>query len=61
MFIVVYRKNGEMYLDTKYYGTFPDFDSAYEFLCELPNCENENPVCDSVGVKYVQELTPAKL
>lgn len=61
MFIVIYRKTGELNLDTKHYGPFTDFDLAYEFLCELPNCSNENPVCDSTGVKYVQELIPAKL
>lgn len=55
MFIVIYRKHGELNMDTKHIGPFNDHDSAYEHLCTIPAIgicgEYENQGC-----KHIVEL-----
>jgi len=34
--IVVYRKHGDLQIETKFYGPFANHDEAYDFLCGLP-------------------------
>ena len=56
--IVVYRANGEMNIETKFYGPFADHDEAYEFLCTLPavGIYNEEEHEGQHGCKYTQVL-----
>lgn len=56
--IVIYRPHGRLNIETKYYGPFDDFDTAYDYLCSLPalgyqftQADHDHP-----GVKFVQGL-----
>lgn len=63
MYIIIYRLHGQLHIDTQYIGTFPDFDSAYDYFCTLPAIgatttheEHLRP-----GIKTIEELQPPKL
>lgn len=36
MWVVIFRRHGELNCDTRYIGPFANFDAAYEHLCSLP-------------------------
>ena len=50
MFIVVFKAKDALNCEQVYYGPFPNFDEAYDFLCTLPSAANYEH-------KFVQELT----
>lgn len=56
--IVVYRANGEMQCETKFYGPFVNHDEAYDFLCTLPavGIYNDEEHEGQHGCKYTQAL-----
>lgn len=60
-YIVIYRKHGELNIDTKYYGPFNSHEDAYEYLCLLPALGMFKERGAEAGCKYVQELTPAQV
>lgn len=53
-FIVIFRKHGELNMETKYYGPM-SFCDAYEFSCTLPALDF-CPAGDNPGVKWIEQL-----
>ena len=62
MHIVIYRPHNQLHCDTKFYGPFPSFGAAYDFLCTLPALGTYRPdgTINQPGVKYTQELEAAQ-
>lgn len=56
-FVVVYRPHDRLHCDTQYFGPFPLFWDAEDFLASLPVLGIDFNG-DMPGVKYIQELTP---
>lgn len=65
MFIVVYRPHNALQCETQYIGPFATDDDAYDHLCSMPALgihmgPSEDGVIDEPGVKFTQQLTPAR-
>lgn len=58
--IVVYRKHGDLHLETKFYGPFANHDDAYDFCCTLPAIGHydDDLHAGQYGCKYTQVLIP---
>lgn len=60
-YIVIYRKHGDLMLETRYFGPFTDYLKAEEFLCGLPAI---GVFIDELhkgrkGVKFIEPLISA--
>ena len=56
MFIIAYKRHGDLNCEAHHIGPFKDHDAAYEYLCKLPAIGHAPEGVRADGFKYIIEL-----